>query len=102
MSVPSKMIRPAVGSYSRRSARPTVDLPQPDSPDEPERLAAPDLERDAVDRLDVADVAVEHDAALDREPDLQVLDLDERRRRRSCSRGTAEPLLLPLAPPAPG
>ena len=47
--------------------------------DEPERLAALDLERDAVDGLDVADVAVHHDAAPDREPDLEVVDLDERR-----------------------
>ena len=44
---------------------------------QPERLAAPDIERDAVHRLDVADVAVEHDAALDREVDLEVLDLDQ-------------------------
>jgi hypothetical protein len=49
-------------------------LPQPDSA---ERLAAADLEADVVDRLDVADVAVEDDPALDRKPDLQVLDLDK-------------------------
>ena len=45
--------------------------------DEAERLAAADLEADAVDRADVADVAVEHDPGLDREVDLEVLDLDE-------------------------
>ena len=43
MSVPSKTILPPVGSYRRRSARPTVDLPQPGLADEPERLAALDL-----------------------------------------------------------
>jgi hypothetical protein len=46
--------------------------------DEPERLAASDLEADPVDGLDVAHVAVEHEPALDREPDLQVLDGDQR------------------------
>ena len=45
--------------------------------DQAERLAAADLERDAVDGLDVADVAVEDDPALDREVELQVLELDQ-------------------------
>ncbi len=44
---------------------------------EPEGLAAADRQRDVVDSANVADVAVEHDAALDREPDPQVLELDE-------------------------
>ncbi len=35
MSWPSKTILPPVGSYSRRMVRPTVDLPQPDSPTSP-------------------------------------------------------------------
>ena len=78
MSVPSKTILPPVGSYRRSRARPTVDLPQPGLADEPERLAAFDQERDAVDRLHVADVAVHHDSAPDREPDAEVVDLDER------------------------
>ena len=78
MSVPSKTIVPPVGSYRRRSARPTVDLPQPGLADEAERLAALDSERDAVDRLHVADVPVHDDSAPDREPDPEVLDLDER------------------------
>ena len=51
--------------------------------DEAERLPAPDLERDVVDGADVADVAVEQDAALDREVDLQPVDLDERRAVRA-------------------
>ena len=46
--------------------------------DETERLAAPDDEVDPVHRLDVPDVAVEHDPALDREPDSEVAHLDER------------------------
>ena len=53
-------------------------LAAPRLADEPERLAALDRERDAVDRLHVADVAVHHDPAPDREPDAEVVDLDER------------------------
>ena len=34
-STPSKVISPSVGSSSRRSVRPRVDLPQPDSPTRP-------------------------------------------------------------------
>ena len=48
--------------------------------DETERLAALDRERDPVHGLDVADVAVEDEAALDREVDLQPVDLDQRAR----------------------
>ena len=50
-SAPSKSISPAVGSMRRSSARPVVDLPDPLSPDEAERLARRDLEADAVDGL---------------------------------------------------
>ena len=53
-------------------------LPAARLADEPERLAALDRQRDAVDGLDVADVPVEHDPALDREVDLEIVDLDER------------------------
>ena len=56
---------------------PDRGLAAPGLSDEPEGLAALDVDRDAVDRLHVADVAVEHDPAADREPDLQVLDVDE-------------------------
>ena len=45
--------------------------------DEPERLAAPDVERDAVDRLDRADLALE-DTAADREVLDEVRDADQR------------------------
>ena len=46
--------------------------------DEAERLSPADTQRDAVDRPDVAHVAVEDEAALDREVLLDVLELDER------------------------
>src|SRR5262245_794192 len=35
MSSPASLIEPAVGSISRSTVRPTVDLPQPDSPTRP-------------------------------------------------------------------
>src|SRR5262245_36190838 len=35
MSLPERRIMPAVGSMSRNTVRPTVDLPQPDSPTNP-------------------------------------------------------------------
>ncbi len=50
-------MRPAVGSSSRKSVRPAVVLPQPDSPTRPERLASADGEADAVHRLHVPDDA---------------------------------------------
>ena len=77
MSVPSKMIVPAVGSIRRRISRPTVVLPQPDSPTRPSALAAPDVEVDAIDGLDLGHRALE-DAALDREDLDQPVDLDQR------------------------
>ena len=46
--------------------------------DETDCLTATDRERDAVDRLDVTDMAVENQPALDREPDLEVVQFDER------------------------
>jgi hypothetical protein len=46
--------------------------------DKAERLPALDRERDAVDGFDVADVAVHDHSAFDREPDLHVLELNER------------------------
>ena len=55
-------------------------LPATRLTDEPDRLAALDRQRDAVDGLDVADVAIEEDSTLDREPDTKVVQLDERRR----------------------
>ena len=49
--------------------------------DDAERLALAHLDADAVDRLDVADHLAQH-AALDREPDLQVVGLDHDSARR--------------------
>ena len=78
MSAPSKRIVPLVGSMSRRISRPTVVLPQPDSPTRPERLALADLERDMVDGLDPRPRPLHH-AHLHREVLDEVDDLDERR-----------------------
>ena len=44
--------------------RPVVVLPQPDSPDERERLAATDVEVEAVDGLDRADLALQQAARI--------------------------------------
>ena len=57
--------------------RPTVDLPQPLSPTRPKRLAALDVERDAIDRIDVAGHARE-DPGVDREMLLEIVHLEQR------------------------
>ena len=60
--------------------------------DKPQRLAAPDLERDAVDRVDLARDAREH-AGIDREMLFQILDLEQRAghcRRRARRAGHAD------------
>ena len=49
MSAPSSRMLPAVGSSSRAIRRTRVDLPQPDSPTRPTRLAAADREAHLVD-----------------------------------------------------
>ena len=59
-------------------ARPGRALAAAGLADEPERLAAGDLERDAIHGPDVADVALADDPVADREPDLEVLDPQER------------------------
>jgi hypothetical protein len=61
------VIRPAVGSSSRVSSRPVVDLPQPDSPTSPKLVARVHGQVDAVDRLDGAHLPAEGEAAHDRE-----------------------------------
>ena len=58
--------------------------------DEPERLAAPDLEAHAVHGLDHADGALQ-DAAPDREVLDQVLDLDERAGSSAAAVGAPRP-----------
>ena len=67
MSLPMNSIDPSVGSSSRTMQRASVDLPQPDSPTMPTRLAGAHLERHAVDRLDATDLLLEDDPAADRE-----------------------------------
>ena len=54
MSRPSKKIRPDVTSSRRSTSRPTVDLPDPDSPTSPTVVAGCDREVDAVDGVDRA------------------------------------------------
>ena len=48
--LPANVISPAVGCSSRRINRPTVVLPQPDSPTRPERLARIDCKTHVLDR----------------------------------------------------
>ena len=61
---------------SRRIASPRVVLPEPDSPTMPSVSPAPHLDAHAVHRLDVADDLAQH-AALDREPDLEIVGPDD-------------------------
>ena len=68
---------PAVGAYRRSKRAADRRLAAPGLADEAERLAAADREGDVVDRPHVADVPIEQDARLDREPDAKVVDLDE-------------------------
>ena len=74
MSWPSKVILPEVASSSRITQRAMVDLPQPDSPTTPSVSPLCQREGDAVDRVDAADLLLEHDAAGDREVLDQILD----------------------------
>ncbi len=59
ISVPSSLMLPEVGSTSRVTQRPTVDLPLPDSPTRPMISPGPMVKRDAVDGLDRAGAAAE-------------------------------------------
>src|SRR6185437_9264103 len=61
-------------------------LPTSGLADQPERLATLDRQRDAVDGLDVSDVPVENDPALDREVDLEIVYVDEAARATVASR----------------
>ena len=60
--------------------RPSVDFPQPDSPTSPSVSPSRTAKRDVVDGVDRADLALEQ-ALPDREVLLDVLDLEQRRRR---------------------
>ena len=78
---------PAVAALSRRSsARPSVVLPEPLSPTTPTVSPSAHRDVDAVHRLDVADGAAQQ-AALDREPDLDVLGRHDDRGVGRAARG---------------
>ena len=76
MSCPSKMIRPAVGSSSLMMRAPERRLAAPGLADDAERLALAHRQVDAVDRLHLADRALE-DARLDREVLDEALDAED-------------------------
>ncbi len=78
MSMPSNVIEPDRRLQQADHRPPCRALAAAGLADEPERLAPGEREADAIDRLHVADVSLEDDARRDREPDLQILDLDER------------------------
>ena len=73
MSLPSNTSEPLVMSYSRAMHRARVDLPQPGLANQAEGLACPQLEADVVDRVHAGDLALDQDAAADREVLLDVL-----------------------------
>ena len=91
MSVPSNRMEPAVGSIRRRISRPTVVLPQPDSPTRP-RLSPRLILRSTPSTAFTCGHRALEDAALDREVLDQAADLDERlvvHRRGSMARTVA-------------
>ena len=67
---------PPFGSRSRIES-PSIDLPQPDSPDQAERLASVDLEVDVADRV--------HDRAGQADLGAEVLDLEGKGHRSQLS-----------------
>ena len=69
---------PAVESSSLMTSRAVVDLPHPDSPTSPTRLAGIDVERDLLDRVDAGDLALEDDPLGDREVLREAAHRDER------------------------
>ena len=62
-------------------ARPVVDFPQPDSPDESERLPTLEPEAHAIHSPDLIHATPEH-AAMDREILPQILNVEERLKRQ--------------------
>ena len=56
MSTPSSSTRPRVGRRNPSTRLRSVDLPEPDEPDERDRLARSDLERHVVERRRDAEV----------------------------------------------
>ena len=86
--VPSLEPDPALGGIEQphHDAR-ERGLAAPGLAHEPDGLARVDLEVDAVDRVDVADVVLDQDALRDREVLLEALDTDQ---RLALGRGAAE------------
>ncbi len=76
MSAPLKTIFPPVGSVSLMIVRPSVVLPQPDSPTTPSVSPRRTLEVDTVHSTHLADRVLEH-ARLDREPLDEALDAED-------------------------
>ena len=109
MSSPSKRIVPAVGSMRRRSRRPTVVLPQPDSPTRPSVSPRRISKLTPSTAWTMADRPLQ-DAAADREVLDEVAHLDQRRpaagRRGPSARVRlparhGDPSTAPAAAPAP-
>ena len=86
ISSPSNLIEPLVGSSSRSSSRAGRRLAAAGLADEAERLAALDVERDAVDGVHGADLLAEDHARGEREVLDEVADLEQRLARRPASR----------------
>ena len=71
--------------------------------DDPERLALPRAKRDVVDGVDLPDLAVDDQPRLDREQHLEVIDLEQLRRRCAAPRvSAAGPVSAGGAVSAPG
>ena len=103
MSWPSKRISPALASSRRMISLRGRALAAARLADDPERLAAPHLEADAVDGLDRADPAPEDDPARDREVLDEVAHLARAARRaRGCAAASGRGSLAALTPVLPG
>ena len=66
MSMPSTMMLPADGSSSRLRQRSSVDLPEPDGPDDEHQLALGHLQVDALQHVQGAEMLVEAPGVDDR------------------------------------
>jgi hypothetical protein len=76
--LPSRMTVPAVVGSSCMMVRARVDLPQPDSPTRPRTSPWLRRQRDAVDRLDGADLTLEQEALVDGEVRADVAEFENR------------------------
>ena len=76
-SMPSNFTEPEVGFEKLQDAVASRRLARAGLADEAERLAGLDLEADTVDRLHLADLALDQKPFLDREVLVEVLDLED-------------------------